>query len=467
MGRHGEGLARMSERLGWSFAAVVTAVGCAGSASPPRPLPDARRAAAGGEPRAAVRAPAPEPRKLSPEEELFWFGASGAPKAIASGQKLPEVPAETEAPYLLAPGDTLEFRVPEVKDLNRDEVVVAPDGTVALDMIGTVKATGRTAEDVSAEVAKGYAKLYRKASPRLALKKARPREVVVLGPVAQGGRKRLAGQETLLDVLGDAGFGAKSENLRGSVSIQRGARVLTLPAREVLTLSDSRWNVRVKPDDVVVVHTEDPASVAGEVKRPGAVPFPAQGGIPLPHAIALAGGITDDADLQNARIVRADGRAEDVNLNPVLFGGGGGGETPAPLGPGDSLSIPASKQTRVYVFGMVQRPGQIKQAGPISLLQAVAQASPTQFGAVFNDAKLVRGWPERPEVVPVDLDALLFKQDVAWNVELRDGDVVYIPETATSDVLDFLGRALSPISSAATGAGQASTGAAALQNAGK
>ncbi len=457
--------ARLVHGVLGSVLAAAAVAGCAGSASPPRPLADARRAPSAGEPRAAARTPAAEPRKLSPEDEVFWFGPSGAPKAIASGQKLPEVPAETDAPYLLGPGDTLEFRVPEVKELNRDEVIVAPDGTVALDHIGTVKATGRTAEDVSAEVAKAYAKLYRKASPRLALKKARAREVVVLGPVEQGGRKRLAGQETLLDVLGDAGFGGKPENLRGSVSILRGARVLTLPAREVLALADSRWNVRLRPDDVVVVHTEDPASVAGEVKRPGAVPFPAQGGIPIPHAIALAGGITEDADLQNGRIVRADGRAEDVNLNPVLFGGGG--EIPAPLGPGDSLSIPASKLTRVYVFGMVQRPGQIKQAGPMSLLQAVAVASPTQFGAVFSDAKLVRGWPDKPEVVPVDLDALLFKHDAAWNVELRDGDVVYIPETAASDVLDFLGRALSPIASTATGAGQASVGAAALQNASK
>src|SRR5207248_427487 len=99
---------------------------------------------------------------------------------------------------------------------------------------------------------------YRKATARVAIRTARPREVVVLGALPQAGRRKLAGGGTLLDVLGEAGFGTKAESVRGHITISRSGHILTLPARDVFALADSRWNLVVQPDDVIIVQVEDP-----------------------------------------------------------------------------------------------------------------------------------------------------------------------------------------------------------------
>jgi protein involved in polysaccharide export with SLBB domain len=401
----------------------------------------------------ADRAQAEGPRlaRLSPEDEQFWFGATGAPAALASGRANPAqvVSESTTIAYLLGANDVVDFRIPEYPVHDRQEVVVGPDGKIALDFVGAVSVAGRTPDEVSAELAKGYANYLRRATPRLVLHAPRPREVVVVGPVPTPGRRKLAGQGTLLDILGDAGFGQKAENVRASLSLLRGGRALTLPAREVLALQDPRWNVRLQPDDIVVVHGDDGVLVSGEVRKPGLIQLPASGQLPLTHVLAQAGGVTDDADLEHARISRASGATEDVDLNPILFGDG----LVPMLNSGDALSIPTSRQTRVWIFGMVERPGLYRQAGTVRVLQAVAHANPKQFGSVLADAKLVHGWPERPEVVALNLKQLLMEGDTRWNLELKDGDVVYVPESATSSVLEFLQRALSPWSAAISAGG--------------
>jgi protein involved in polysaccharide export with SLBB domain len=207
-------------------------------------------------------------------------------------------------------------------------------------------------------------------------------------------------------------------------------------------LEDPRWNLRLRPDDVVVVHLPEQASVVGEITIPGPLTLPPTGSIPVREAVMRGGGVTEKALLAGATILRGwGGRVEQVDLNAVLYGGA---RAPKPLGPGDTLSIPAGKPTSVYVFGMVENPGQQRFAGRVSITAAVSHAQPKQFGALLDEAKLVRGWPHRPEVVAIDLDKLLLEHDATLDVELRDGDVVYIPESTVSDVLDFLDRALSP-----------------------
>ena len=408
-----------------------------------------------GEP--ADAPPAAPPRQLSPREITFWFGASGAPPAL-DPKASPEPPvrgpvARVAAEYRLGPGDLLEFRIPEEPAHDR-EVTVSPDGTIVLDLIGSVKVSGRQIDSLTTLLAKRYERFLINAHPLIALKRAREAEVdqvVVMGNVARTGRVDLDGQASLLDVLAGVGYGNKSEHLDDQITVVRRGRSLTLPARELLVPVDPRWNLPLQPDDVVVVHLPEQVSVVGEVSRPGPITLPAVGSITLVHALSLAGGFSETADMEHARLVRADGRASWVDLNPILYGGG---EEPAPLRVGDTLTIPAGKATAVYVFGMVDSPGMQRYAGRVSLAQAVAHANPKQFGAVLTDAKLVRGWPAEPEVITLNLEALLFDRDAAQDVELMNGDVVYVPESLASDVLDAVTRAMSPLSGPINTAGQ-------------
>ncbi|MEM8792713.1 MAG: polysaccharide biosynthesis/export family protein [Pseudomonadota bacterium] len=55
--------------------------------------------------------------------------------------------ADTDEPYLLVPGDTLDITVLEDPELNRS-VLVRPDGKIALPIAGTLTAEGRSPEQL-------------------------------------------------------------------------------------------------------------------------------------------------------------------------------------------------------------------------------------------------------------------------------------------------------------------------------
>lgn len=65
-------------------------------------------------------------------------------------------PAAAQDTYQIKPGDTLRIEVLEDSNLNRTALVL-PDGTIAVPMAGTMKATGRTVGDVQADLAKRIA----------------------------------------------------------------------------------------------------------------------------------------------------------------------------------------------------------------------------------------------------------------------------------------------------------------------
>jgi hypothetical protein len=50
----------------------------------------------------------------------------------------------------------------------------------------------------------------------------------------------------------------------------------------------------------------------------------------------------------------------------------------------------------------------------------------------------------RPEVIACDLDKILNKGDMSQNVNLRNGDMLYVPKNAIGRVSDFL-REIAPI----------------------
>ena len=432
------------------LAGLLSACGGDPQPEPERPAPETKPDAkpAGGGAKAAPRAPrAP---RLTAEERVFWFAERGAPASLG-GPATPPAPAiaggDTDgAPYVLGAGDVLDVRIPE--DASHDaEVTVSPDGTISLDLVGGVRASGKTVAELGEALTVEFRKFLRRATPTVALKAARPAgadTVVVIGDVAKAGRLPLTGQRSLLDVLGGAGYGGKSVHLRDRITILRSGRSLWFWARHVLSLRDPRWNVALKKNDVVIIHLPEQVTVAGEVSRPGNVTLPPSGTVEVIDALASAGGVTEKADLASARIVRAWGaRTESVNLNDLLAGVAGS-KAPAPLGPGDTLTVPAGRPTRVFVFGMVEKPGIHRFSGRVSLAAAVSVASPKQFGALLDEARLVRGWPKTPEVIEIDLDELLLAHNASLDRELFDGDVVYIPESIVSDVLNLLEQTLQP-----------------------
>ncbi len=98
---------------------------------------------------------------------------------------------------------------------------------------------------------------------------------------------------------------------------------------------------------------------------------------------------------------------------------------------------------KVYVLGRVEQPGIVELTGSGTLLQAIAAAGGLpvrEFRALLSRAAIVRG---RDEILWIDLIDLLQNGNVALNVPLRNGDVVYIPDSEDASVF-VMGEVATP-----------------------
>ncbi|MFT5290887.1 MAG: polysaccharide export outer membrane protein [Planctomycetota bacterium] len=98
---------------------------------------------------------------------------------------------------------------------------------------------------------------------------------------------------------------------------------------------------------------------------------------------------------------------------------------------------------KVYVFGRVEQPGIIELTGSGTLLQAISAAGGLplrEFRALLSRAAIVRG---RDEILWIDLTDLLQNGNLALNVPLRNGDVIYIPDSEDSSVF-VMGEVATP-----------------------
>ena len=213
-------------------------------------------------------------------------------------------------------------------------------------------------------------------------------------------------------------------------------------------------------------------NVAGEVSRPGPVqlqslsPVNANGSTnqvlfpTVSEAIALAGGITQDADIQQVVIkrYRPSGDSQPITINlweglrsentlgdPVLLDG-------------DSVYIPkitstvafadrrllaratySPKTVRVRVSGEVRTSGEIEVRPSSNLSSAIAIAGTTDKSQLKR-VVLVRlrtdGKVERRE---------LNLQDLADNEQVQEGDVLIVPKNNARNILDIASQIASPL----------------------
>ncbi len=112
---------------------------------------------------------------------------------------------------------------------------------------------------------------------------------------------------------------------------------------------------------------------------------------------------------------------------------------------------------RIYVFGEVNRQGIYRLKDAPDLLAAMAQAGSYTLIAVRSDVKIIREYKERggkPVILSANLDQILKQGDLAQNIKLKDGDLVYVPRRTIGDINEFLANT-TPLLQYIYGAGQA------------
>jgi polysaccharide export outer membrane protein len=231
--------------------------------------------------------------------------------------------------YRVGPGDLLELKVFEVKEL--DQLVrVSEDGSITLPLLGRVVVEGLTQEGVVQKLAGLLSAKYVK-NPQVTIfiKEYKNQQVAVIGAVEKPGSYELVGRKNLLQIISMAG--GFSETAGNDVLILRqgpDGRTSTIPIdlKALLVNSDQALNVPIEPNDVisVPVDKEIRVFVMGRVTRPGAVKAKLSEGITLLQAIADAGGLAEGAKESAITITRKDKAGKEqkikVNLKDVIKG---------------------------------------------------------------------------------------------------------------------------------------------------
>jgi polysaccharide export outer membrane protein len=231
--------------------------------------------------------------------------------------------------YRVGPGDLLELKVFEVKELDQT-VRVSEDGSITLPLLGRVLVEGLTQEGVVQKLAGLLqAKYVKNPQVTIFIKEYKNQQVAVIGAVEKAGSYELVGRKNLLQIISMAG--GFSETAGNEVFILREGpdgqtSTISIDLKDLLVNGNQALNVPIEPNDVinVPVDKEIRVFVMGRVTRPGAVKAKLSEGITLLQAIADAGGLAEGAKEGSITVTRKDKAGKEqkikVNLKDIIKG---------------------------------------------------------------------------------------------------------------------------------------------------
>ena len=253
--------------------------------------------------------------------------------------------------YLLGAPDVLKVTVWGHEDLSR-EYVIDHDGTIDFPLLGHVKAAGRTARALAADLRKALEKDYL-VNPQVnvTVREYLSKKVQILGEAEHPGVFYLSGPTRLVEVLAKAGgvtknAGTKILLVRSVRQTPETVESLVVPVDLAkLQAGDMTGNVLLQEDDAILVPAAAAVTEAGMVFVFGAVKSP--GGYPLKQnmsvleAVTLAGGFTHFAFPNNTRLIRQTaGGQETVMVRLEDLFKGGRAATPPKLKENDMIVVP-------------------------------------------------------------------------------------------------------------------------------
>jgi polysaccharide export outer membrane protein len=285
--------------------------------------------------------------------------------------------------YIVGPGDVLIINFWEGPNPKPYEATVRPDGRISYSFVDDVLVGGQTTAEISGTLIKALKEYIRVPRLEIMVKEYRSKTVLLSGQInvlQQGisgpGKYNLKGKTTALDLI----------VLAGGPIVGRGA-----PTRTSTTTS--------------------------------------AGSIPL-----------GDADMRKVELVRM-GKKYTLNLYDAMFKGDTSQNVV--LDDNDILTVPELPifGERIYVFGEVNQEGIYRLKDAADFLSALSNAMGLTRTAIKEDIKIIRGYKERnrkPLILSVNYYDIVKRADLSQNLQLMDGDVVYVPRTTIGDVNEFI-----------------------------
>jgi len=286
--------------------------------------------------------------------------------------------------YLLGPGDVLRITFWEGAKSTESIVEVRSDGKISYAFMDNVQVSGRTVGEVYEALIEGLKHYIRVPRLEVVIKEYRSRTVLLFGQINKispgpsgPGKYALRGRTTILDLIVSAG---------GPVTGRGGT--FTGAGQTQVVMGDEGGN----------------------------------------------------ADLRNVELLR-NGRRFTLNLYDVMFKGDASQNVIVDAG--DIITVPELPifGERVYVLGEVNAQGIYRLKDASDLLASLSLAGGPTGQAVKSDIKIIREYQERkgePIILSASYDAITKQGDIAQNVALRNGDIVWVPRILIGDINEFI-----------------------------
>ena len=220
--------------------------------------------------------------------------------------------------YKIGPGDVLVITVAGETDLKGTKVKVSQEGTIELLYIDhSVKLAGLTEQQATELLRKEFIVILKEPQVTIFIEEYHAQKVSIAGAVNKPKQIALNREMRVYDLISDAGgLTDKAGNVIQLVRFQ------PTESLEIISINDlvrkPELNRVLRDGDMINVPEAGIIYVTGNgVNKPG--PFPLKEPIKLTAAIALAGGLSQDAKKKEVHLVRSNGpdqtAATDLTIN--------------------------------------------------------------------------------------------------------------------------------------------------------
>ena len=286
-----------------------------------------------------------------PPEAIPRVGTSSEPQMVAKTTHAAIAALPAPSALRIGIGDMVEVSVYGVPELTQ-KARVSSTGDIYLPLINYVHVAKLTPDEAQAVIEKKLVEggFLRNAHVTVLLTEYVSQSVTVLGEVVRPGSYPMLADRNLLDVITAAG-GPTEKAGKAVTNVHREHPDQTEVVDLAKTSSEGGpVNPTVQPGDTIIVSKAGVVYVVGEVAKPSGF-LMENGSLTVLKAIALAGGTTHTAALNNAKIIRkTPGGMEEtpIPLKKILAA-----KAPdLPMQPEDVLFVPGSASKSAAARGL-------------------------------------------------------------------------------------------------------------------
>lgn len=334
----------------------------------------------------------------------------------------PSASMATPQNYLLGPGDQVVIDVWGASQQTFDEII-SPDGVVVIEGVGPIQLAGKTVQQAKSTIKNKLGQYYGGCNFNLSVGDTRTIQVQVMGEVNTPGTYSLSGLSSAFNALYAAGGISQIGTLRDIKVFRSGRQIATIDVYDYLVNGNSRGDVRLQDNDVIIVGPYDClVSIEGKVKRP--MWYEMKKTETVKELLRYSGGMTGDAYTKNVRLTRKAGNEYSVHsIGEFQMGS----FTVMDEDVVQVDSVRARFNNMVEVRGAVKHAGQFQLGGDIQTVKELLVAADGFREDAYQEHIVMHRQKDDMTLEMVSVDVKGIMDGTVSDIPLKNGDLLFVP----------------------------------------